>query len=238
MEVEMKAAINEDQLKALLNTEDFGFCKTNEVRDFLVKKDTYYSFNGERVNKPKYIQRIREEILVASYNPGKEYTIEQIKRRGDTGEEVTVQTNMNLFTYACLEFFNFNRTLKAMCSTRTYVTVKEKHTDARGRESNSEYESEVTNKSAIEELYRVMNFKPYFEKDKRSISFYIEMEGKKLHAEIVSVNASNIYLEIEACTDSENAKDYADLIARFFKEAFNITEFDSRSWSEIVGESK
>lgn len=192
----------------------------------------------KKINKPKYIQRTREETLVASYNPGKEYPIEQVKRREDTGEEVTVQTSMSLFAYAALEFFNFNQTLSGMCPTRTYVTVKEKHTDARGRETNSEYESEVTNKPAIEELYKAMNFKPYFEKDKRSISFYIEIEGKKLHAEIVSVNASKIYLEIEACTDSENAKEYGDLIAHFFKEAFNITEFDGRSWAEIIGESK
>lgn len=48
MEIEMKAVLNDDQLKALLSKEDFGFCKTNEVRDFLIKKDTYYSFNGEK----------------------------------------------------------------------------------------------------------------------------------------------------------------------------------------------
>lgn len=237
MEIEMKAVINEDQFKTLLNTEDFGFCKTNEIRDFLVKKDTYYSFNGEKISKPKYIQRIREETLVATYNPGKECLVDQIKRREDTGEEVHVQTPMSLFAYAALEFFNFNQTLSGMCPTRTYVTVKEKHTDARGRENNSEYESEVSNRAAIEELYKVMNLKPYFEKDKRSISFYIEIEGKQLHAEIVSVNASDIYLEIEACTDS-GANEYANLIMRFFKEALGITKFDGRSWATIIGEAK
>ena len=51
------------------------------------------------------------------------------------------------------------------------------------------------------------------------------------------VNASDIYLEIEACTDSD-ANEYANLIMRFFKEALGITEFDGRSWANIIGESK
>ena len=85
---------------------------------------------------------------------------------------------------------------------RTYLTVKERHTDESGIETNEEYESILDNietKNTLTKVLEIANFKPYFTKSKGSISFYVNRtsDNKKLHCEIVAVNGLGPLLEVE-----------------------------------------
>ena len=241
MEVEMKAVLNDDQLRKLLNNEDLGICKTNEIREFLVKKDTYYSFNGEKIKKPKHITRIRKEAYIDAWNPGQKKPMHPIDLA--TGREHTEETHdIDIFSHAVTSFFNFNFD-PVPNHEDIYLTIKEKHTDEKGIETNVENESRMYDTEAVEALLNSLNFKVYFEKDKRSISFWTDVNKSRLHLEIVSVNASDIYLEIECCipdllskTEKEKLIDTTRSdIKYFFKEVLGITEFDGRSGAEIIG---
>lgn len=233
MEVEMKAVINSDQLKKLLNNEDLGICKTNEIREFLVKKDTYYSFNGEKIKKPKHITRIRKEAFIDTWNPGQKKPMHPIDLA--TGREYEEETrDIDIFSHAVTSFFNFNFD-PVPNHEDIYLTIKEKHTDEKGIETNVENESRIYDTEAIEALLNNVNFKVYFEKDKRSISFSTVLDGCHMHLEIVSVNASDIYLEIECITEPDYVAQCQTTIKKFFKEVLGITEFDGRSWAEIIG---
>lgn len=234
MEVEMKAKISTKDLESLLTKEDFGFCKTNEIREFFIKKDTYYSFNGEKIKKPKNVVRIRDEKYIDTWNPGQVkplrlHSMDGVKRDDE-------YSNISIMNYAALEFFNFNIKNFEAENEQTVLTIKEKHTDKKGIESNVERESEVFSTDGVEAFLEMTNFKKYFEKEKRSISFYTVVDNCHLHLEIVSVNASELYLEIECITEPGCVVTCQNAIKKFFKEALNIEEFDGRSWAEIIGE--
>jgi adenylate cyclase class IV len=63
-----------------------------------------------------------------------------------------------------------------------------------------------------------------------------------MHCEIVSVNGVGPFLEIEVIVpdnisvpeDCESTQEAQELIKGFFKDVFNITEFDKRTWPQII----
>lgn len=228
MEIEMKAPLNADQLEALLTKEKIKNYTFSSQRELLIKSDIYYSFGGERLKKPKNIVRIREESTFDSIkiDQAKAFVLEV------NGRNITTDA-INLFTFACKYFFDF-RVNPLTSNSNSFLTIKRKHTDEFGVETNDEKESKVSDKESLFALLGIVNFKPYFEKIKRSISFY----AGEMHLEIVSVNASDVYLEIEICipekdTSSATVEAAQKTIKDFFKDALGITTFDSRSWAEI-----
>ena len=57
----------------------------------------------------------------------------------------------------------------------------------------------------------------------------------KLHCELVMVGGKGPYLETEiVINDPDKANEAAEEIKTFYKENFGITEFDARSWAEII----
>ena len=216
MEVEMKAKITFDQINKLThdNFDKYYIPDWGEWEP-LLKTDTFYSFNGERPIKPKNIVRIRKEFSRIKYVDFEELI------KGKVGKE------------------KFNR-------IEVFLTVKEKHTDDEGIETNQEIEGTLDS-GAVEAFTKVMeitNFKPYFEKEKSSLSFYVirNKDKKKMHCEIVSVNGVGPFLEIEVIVpdnisvpeDCESTQEAQELIKGFFKDVFNITEFDKRTWPQII----
>ena len=210
MEIESKAIINEQQLRKLLTYRSFGPYQVSRVKDALVKYDAYYSL----VNP---VIRIRTEYAINSW--------------------YTDMLGSSYIEEAALDFFDLEKTFSPMCEN-TYFTLKERYVDAQGVESNVEKETFVENAEALEYFLESLNFKKCFEKTKRSISFYVDTSERRLHLEIVRVNASDIYLEIE-CTDvddkseSEQEAVKAD-IKKFFKDVLDIEEFESRSWLSLL----
>lgn len=216
MEVEMKAKITFDQMNKLANDNfDKYYIPDWSEWEPLLKTDTFYSFNGERPIKPKNIIRIRKEFSRIKYVDFEELI------KGEVGKE------------------KFNH-------REVFLTVKEKHTDDEGIETNQEIEGTLDS-GAVEAFTKAMeitNFKPYFEKEKSSLSFYVirNKDKKKMHCEIVSVNGVGPFLEIEVIVpdnisvpeDCESTQEAQELIKGFFKDVFNITEFDKRTWPQII----
>lgn len=213
MEIESKAIINEQQLRKLLTYRSFGPYNASRVKDALVKSDTYYSLVNPFI-------RIRTEHIINSW--------------------YTDLLQSDYIVEAALDFFDLEKNFSPMCEN-AYFTLKEKYTDAQGVESNIEKETFVENTEALEYFLESINFKKCFEKTKRSISFCVDTDERQLHLEIVKVNASDIYLEVE-CTgvddksESEQEAAKAD-IKKFFKDVLDIEEFENRSWLAILTNS-
>ena len=142
MEVEMKAWVSPMQVDKLLSLEkSTGFKICTLDIEKLFKKDVYYSFNGDVLKEPKRIIRIRTENSAP---------IEQGKETIDVCE---------------ISPTDFKS------PARTYLTVKERHTDESGIETNEEYESILDNietKNTLTKVLEIANFKPYFTKIKGS----------------------------------------------------------------------
>ena len=217
MEVEMKAQISVAQAKELVdgNIGDYHITRGGGWKPFH-RRDTYYSFNGEKLNRPTNIIRIREEA--------------------DIGDEL-------------FEDIILGKATKFKDGTnKTFLTVKAKNTDEKGIEVNEETEGILIGdaKAAFEKSMKICNFKPYFQKRKDSVSFYVaDKKNREMHCEIVNVNGHGPYLEVEVivpnvhCTvqpfhDPDAARDF---IEDFFYDVFGITKFDGRSWAEIIKEN-
>lgn len=224
MEVEMKAWVSPIQVDKLLNLEkSTGFDICHLLSiEKLYKKDVYYSFNGDVLKKPKRIIRIRTE----NSNLIEHYT-----------ETVDVcKISPADFTYPA----------------KTYLTVKERHTDESGIETNEEYESILDNietKNTLTKVLEIANFKPYFTKSKGSISFHVKRisDNKKLHCELVAVNGIGPLLEVEVFAPSsqydivedymcESVADAKELLKEFFWKVVQINEdgLEKRPWPDII----
>lgn len=223
MEVEMKAWVSPMQVDKLLSLEkSTGFKICTLDIEKLFKKDVYYSFNGDVLKEPKRIIRIRTENS-ASIEQGKE-TIDVCK----------------------ISPTDFKSPAK------TYLTVKERHTDASGIETNEEYESILDNietKNTLTKVLEIANFKPYFTKSKGSISFYVKRisDNKKLHCELVAVNGLGPLLEVEVFAPASqydivedhmcgSVADAKELLKEFFWKVVQINEdgLEKRPWPDII----
>ena len=223
MEVEMKAWVSPMQVDKLLSLEkSTGFKICTLDIEKLFKKDVYYSFNGDVLKEPKRIIRIRTENS-ASIEQGKE-TIDVCK----------------------ISPTDFKS------PARTYLTVKERHTDESGIETNEEYESILDNietKNTLTKVLEIANFKPYFTKSKGSISFYVKRisDNKKLHCELVAVNGLGPLLEVEVFAPASqydivedymcgSVADAKELLKEFFWKVVQINEdgLEKRPWPDII----
>ena len=184
----------------------------------LFKKDTYYSFNGDGLNNPKKIIRIRSENSMV----------------------ITDNEDIDICKVSQSDF---------AAPADTFLTVKKKSTDTNGIETNEEYECALNEDtlSTVSLVLDIANFKPYFNKEKSSISFYVSRvsDNKILHCEIVAVNGIGPLLEVEAITpDSpeehttdgkcETVEEARELLKDFFLKVFGIMEFEKRTWPEII----
>ena len=230
MEYELKAKITKKQMMELLqNKLPFN----PDFSKFIMKQDTYYSFNGVEPYLPKEFVRVREEEVysfkeiikeISSWN---QYEEENKKVLEDlTDKLISLLKGKGLNIGLC-----FVGT-KPSCKTKV-LTVKEKNTIG-DHEENKEFEGELPEDTSVAffKVLKMASFKPYFSKNKNSISFYVE-DG--LHCEIVSVNSSDIYLEVECCTDEPTIPTPIDKIKKFMNN-LGITEFDTRSWKDIVSD--
>ena len=223
MEVEMKAWVSPMQVDKLLSLEkSTGFKICTLDIEKLFKKDVYYSFNGDVLKGPKRIIRIRTENS-APIEQGKE-TVDVCK----------------------ISPTDFKSPAK------TYLTVKERHTDESGIETNEEYESILDNietKNTLTKVLEIANFKPYFTKSKGSISFYVKRisDNKKLHCEIVAVNGLGPLLEVEVFAPASqydivedymcgSVADAKELLKEFFWKVVQINEdgLEKRPWPDII----
>ena len=233
MEIEMKAKVDNEQVSKLMKF-------FNKETEYLEKSDEYFSFGGIAPKKPKNIIRIRKEksaknapILVFPF----------LKFFGSSS--ITVE---NILTGYIRPFEKTE-----LAKDKTWLTVKAKNTSPDGIETNEETEGllSVDAEDAFRKSMSIANFKPYFTKFKRSFSFYVKNKDEdfEMHAELVSVNGIGPYLEIESTIKLENENfdvlDGEDLLkvntARdqikwFFKHELGITEFDGRSWADIIEE--
>lgn len=233
MEIEMKAKVDNKQVSALMKFFD-------KETEYLEKSDEYFSFGGVAPKKPKNIIRIRKEksaknapIIVFPF----------LKFFGSSS--ITVENILTGYIHP------FEKT--ELAKDKTWLTVKAKNTSPDGIETNEETEGQlsVDAEDAFRKSMSIANFKPYFTKFKRSFSFYVKNKDEdfEMHAELVSVNGIGPYLEIESTIKLENEKAEAlseedllkvktakDQIKWFFKHELGITEFDGRSWVDIIEE--
>lgn len=233
MEIEMKAKVDNKQVSALMKF-------FNKETEYLEKSDEYFSFGGIAPKKPKNIIRIRKEksaknapIIVFPF----------LKFFGSSS--VTVE---NILTGYIRPF-----EITVLAKDGTWLTVKAKNTSSDGIETNEETEGQlsVDAEDAFRKSMSIANFKPYFTKFKRSFSFYVKNKDEdfEMHAELVSVNGIGPYLEIESTIKLENegadildgedllkVNTARDQIKWFFKHELGITEFDGRSWADIIEE--
>lgn len=223
MEVEMKAWVSPMQIDKLLSLEkSTGFKICTLDIEKRFKKDVYYSFNGDVLKEPKRIIRIRTENSAP---------IEQ-------GKEI-----VDVCKILSTDFKS---------PAKTYLTVKERHTDESGIETNEEYESILDNietKNTLTKVLEIANFKPYFTKSKGSISFYVNRtsDNKKLHCEIVAVNGLGPLLEVEVFAPASqydivedymcgSVADAKELLKEFFWKVVQINEdgLEKRPWPDII----
>lgn len=220
-EVEMKAKINKDIANQIITDRVEGF-KINRGGGWtpLYKKDTYYSLHGIVPQEIKNTIRIRQQSTVDSQSH-------------------------NIFDAIINGKLKYLSPVPGM--SKTFLTTKRKNVDEFGVERNEEIEGPMfdTTVEAFENAMKVVNFAPYFVKEKTAASFYVLEESTKyeMHCEIVNVNGVGPYLEIECFTDdilyrmhkgcfksTEKAK---ELIQRYFR-AIGITEFETKNWIELT----
>jgi adenylate cyclase class IV len=234
MEIEMKARVDNEQVSKLMKF-------FNKETEYLEKSDEYFSFGGIAPKKPKNIIRIRKEkgaanapILVFPF----------LKFFGSSS--ITVE---NILTGYIRPFEKTE-----LAKDKTWLTVKAKNTSPDGIETNEETEGQLSieAENAFRKSMSIANFKPYFTKFKRSFSFYVKNKEDdfEMHAELVTVNGIGPYLEIESIIELENenfdvldgehllkVNTARDQIKWFFKHELGITEFDGRSWADIIEEA-
>lgn len=126
---------------------------------------------------------------------------------------------------------------------KNFITVKRKNTDCNGVEMNEEYEGEVSEDAAcaFRHAMAAANFKPYFSKNKNSVSFYVQGDKMKheLHCEIVNVSGAGPFLEIETIVSDDaddNEKHQAQSEIEQYFWCLGIKEFDKRDWPTIIKE--
>ena len=230
MEIEMKAKLNDEQLDKVL------WCIDNES-EYLEKSDEYFSFDGIAPKKPKNIIRIRKEKV------------------GNVNKCLTYGCNVNNVKNILAGNAHPFESV-APDKEQTWLTVKAKNTDPNGIETNEETEGQLFEGSeeAFRKSMKITHFSTYFTKFKRSFSFYVKNKDEDkndfvMHAELVSVDGVGPYLEIESTIRLENegadvldGEDLAkvnearDQIKWYFAHELGITEFDGRSWVDIVSQ--
>jgi len=219
MEVEMKAQISVAQAKELVdgNIGEYHITRGGGWRPFH-RRDTYYSFNGEKLNRPTNIIRIREEAEI-----------------GDDSFEDIILGKATKFKDGT------NKTFLTVKAKNTDEKGIESNEETEGILVGDA-------KAAFEKSMKLCNFKPYFQKRKDSVSLYVahRNEYREMHCEIVNVNGHGPYLEVEVIVPDVKNKDSAmfdnpadakNIIEGFFYDVFGITKFDGRSWAEIIEEN-
>lgn len=232
MEWELKAKVTHAQIANLLREH---LPLNPRHSEFIIKNDTYYSFGGIAPRKPEKIVRTREERkyelkdVISVSSPFVDYLNEK-----DPVVWNSIATQVvNLLRGYSMDFLS--PSIKQP-ETQVVLTVKEKKTIG-DYEKNEEFEGELPadTTTAFMKFVDMTNFKPYFRKEKNSISFYTEEEGKLLHCELVSVNGSEVYLEVEYCSDEMNF-DVIPIIKHFMRDKVGVEKFDRRSWVDIIEE--
>lgn len=232
MEWELKAKVTHAQIANLLRE---YLPLSPRHSEFIIKNDTYYSFDGIEPRKPEKIVRTREEkkyelkdVISVSYP-----FVDCLNKKDPAVWNSIATKVVNLLHGYNMDFLS--PSIKQP-EAQVVLTVKEKKTIG-DYEKNEEFEGELPADTAtvFMKFVDMTNFKPYFRKDKNSVSFYVEEDGKLFHCELVSVNGSDVYLEVEYCSDETNF-DVISTIRHFMKNKVGIEKFDRRSWPVIIEE--
>ncbi len=216
LEIELKAKITPQQVEYLLKNSSFyndQYLRKEQPIEFLIKKDLYYSFNGDTITSPRNKIRIRKE---------------------------TVLKYQDMSDLDLIGFFDFKKEFDSDDGdSNWYFTVKQKSMDVRGVEANQEFENRIINEpESIQQFLQFVNFKTYFTKEKRSISFYVGRKRVEFHVEIVSVNGIGPYLEVEVTMNTEDVAIIKTELVLFFERLLGIKEFDNRQWETILKEDE
>lgn len=125
---------------------------------------------------------------------------------------------------------------------KTFFTIKEKHVDENGLESNIEKESMVDNFEGISAFLTHEGYKPNFTKKKISAGYY----NGYYHVELVSVSTDKhepiyaIEIEIvvsdECTTEADKQTHYNNEILILEANGISKDAIEKRSWRELLGE--
>lgn len=215
MEIEMKAKVDEEQISKLI-------AYMNDETTFLIKSDSYFSFNGIEPKVPKDIIRIRKEKETNAFN---------MLKLGNNN--LNSDINARNIKDVLLGYSGIASNWNLNYNSKTLLTIKKKNTDPYGIERNEETEGELSESAtdAFLKSLEIANFKSYFLKTKKSFSFYID----NMHAELVSVNGIGPYLEVEYIADKNSDINKAvNSVKGLFSNILDITEFDKRDWPTII----
>lgn len=129
---------------------------------------------------------------------------------------------------------------------KKYLTLKKKTVNEEGCEENVEIETQVSDISAITSLLMENGYRPYFEKEKRSIAAICspvsipEDIKANIELEIVKNSKKQLYaLEIEILTEENNSsvrmKELKHLLDDLFLSfGFSEKDYEKRSWQELL----
>lgn len=240
MEVEMKAKVTLEQMAKFLVE---NLSKYIENVDLIIKKDRYFKHKDIK-GRPDNQIRIRENFRLNTFDRSSKpvFVIPLRRIEIDLNDEESVKEMFEVFFDWDHNWFD----VKEDRPNDYYaeLTLKNKHTYKNGTEVNTEHEEEFSNKQIelFEILLSSIECIEYFSKEKRSIGWYISRLSVtdparfvKLHCELVMVGGKGPYLETETIVDDpDNANDAAKEIRAFYEKEFGITEFDARSWAEII----
>ena len=235
----MKAKVTLEQMaKFLVET-----LSNNSVEDveLIIKKDRYFKHKDIK-GRPDNQIRIRENFKLNTFNKDSKpvFVIPLRRIEIDLNDEERIKEMFEVFFDWDHNWFN----LKEDRPNDYYaeLTLKNKHTYKNGTEVNTEHEEEFSNRQIelFEILLSSLECIEYFSKEKRSIGWRIlrlTPDGVllTLHCELVMVEGKGPYLETETVIiDPDKANDAAKEIRDFYENNFGITEFDGRSWAEII----
>lgn len=239
MEVEMKAKVTLEQMAKFLVK--YLSDKNSTDVDLIIKKDRYFKHKDIK-GRPDNQIRIRENFKLITLNKesGPVFVIPLRRIETDLNDEESIKEMFEVFFDWDHNWFDIKE--DRPWDYHAELTIKNKHTYKNGTEVNTEHEEEFSNKQIelFEILLSSIECIEYFSKEKRSIGWYIlkmlpSCALIKLHCELVMVGGKGPYLETEiVINDPDKANEAAEEIKTFYKENFGITEFDARSWAEII----
>ncbi len=218
-EVELKVKVSKDEFLDFMNTNKYFI-----YNKMCVKEDTY--FKKESVNDGSFIRLRSEKLFDVHVSDGLDF-------------------NSVIWEYLLSDDIRD----VALCKTHDmYVTLKTKHVDEHGIETNEEQEGKLScsNPDGFISAYTAAN-KDYkwFSKTKRAMKFIVDLDSEKLsqnlNLEFVHVKGiDGVFAEIEYVNPTGIAEEDLPKIVDWLKTiileiGFNDEKIEPRSWKEMLG---
>lgn len=225
-EIETKAYLVNSIDETIEKIKSFKEYKILDNFNFLYKQDVYYSLDGKIPKESLNSIRLRKE---GEFGPFSKKEMDELLKKykdilfiGDGPSEFKAQ-NVKNTTYT--------------------LTMKEKMSDV-FVENNKEYETTFSKPEVMNLLLKRVNYKPYFNKIKKSIGTMLEAEDKfYLHIEFVNCYFSSVkqqygpLLETEIIFEDDCTQEQYDSamkkINEFYEKLGLTDKIEKRSWGEI-----